>query len=93
VATNGRDTRARIMMRRCFGGSIYVVTASLPWDNWPYDITYGKIHHGITSRCHLPVCLSVLGPGAGDAAYRERPADQTRSHMQSESAFSCTPTM
>ena len=41
VATNGQDTRARILMRRCFGGSIYVVTASVPWDNWPYEIAYG----------------------------------------------------
>jgi hypothetical protein len=41
VTTPTQDTRARIMMRRCFGGSIYVVTASLPWDNWPYQIAYG----------------------------------------------------
>lgn len=41
VTTRAQDTRARIMMRRCYGGSIYVVTASLPWDNWPYQIAYG----------------------------------------------------
>jgi hypothetical protein len=35
-----QDTRARILMRRCFGGSIYVVTASLPLDRWPYQIVY-----------------------------------------------------
>ena len=36
-----QDTRARIVMRRCFGGSIYVATASLRWDDWPYQIAYG----------------------------------------------------
>lgn len=41
VTAPAQDTRARIMMRRCYGGSIYVVTASLPWDNWPYQIAYG----------------------------------------------------
>ena len=41
VTTRGQDTRARITMRRCFGGSIYVITASLPLDEWPYEIAYG----------------------------------------------------
>jgi uncharacterized SAM-binding protein YcdF (DUF218 family) len=41
VTTPAQDTRARIMMRRCYGGSIYVVTASLPWNDWPYQIAYG----------------------------------------------------
>jgi hypothetical protein len=41
VTTRAQDTRARILVRRCFGGSIYVITASLPWDNWPYQIAYG----------------------------------------------------
>jgi hypothetical protein len=41
VTSPTQDTRARILMRRCFGGSIYVVTASLPWDAWPYQIAYG----------------------------------------------------
>ena len=36
-----QDTRARIIMRRCFGGSIYLATASLPWYDWPYQIAYG----------------------------------------------------
>jgi len=40
VATRGQDTRARIIMGRCFSGSIYAVTAALPWDNWPYQIAY-----------------------------------------------------
>jgi uncharacterized SAM-binding protein YcdF (DUF218 family) len=41
VTTRPQDTRARIMMRRCFGGSVYVVTTSLPLGNWPYEIAYG----------------------------------------------------
>jgi uncharacterized SAM-binding protein YcdF (DUF218 family) len=41
VTTQAQDTRARIIMRRCFSGSIYVVTASLPWSAWPYQIAYG----------------------------------------------------
>lgn len=36
-----QDTRARIIMRRCFSGSIYVVTAALPWHAWPSQIAYG----------------------------------------------------
>ena len=41
VTTRAQDTRARIIMGRCFGGSIYVVTASLPGSAWPYQIAYG----------------------------------------------------
>jgi uncharacterized SAM-binding protein YcdF (DUF218 family) len=41
VTTRAQDTRARILMGRCFGGPIYVSTASLPWDDWPYQIAYG----------------------------------------------------
>jgi uncharacterized SAM-binding protein YcdF (DUF218 family) len=41
VTTREQDTRARIIMRRCFSGSIYVVTAALPWYAWPYQILYG----------------------------------------------------
>jgi len=40
VTTRAQDTRARILLWRCLGGSIYVITASLPWDNWPYQIAY-----------------------------------------------------
>lgn len=40
VTTRAQDTRARIMLGRCFGGSIYVVTASLPFGAWPYQIAY-----------------------------------------------------
>jgi hypothetical protein len=35
-----QDTRARIRMERCFGGSVYVVTGSLPLGSWPYQIAY-----------------------------------------------------
>lgn len=41
VTTLAQDTRARILTRRCFGGSIYVITAPLPWDDWPYQVAYG----------------------------------------------------
>lgn len=41
VTTAEQDTRARMMMRRCFGGSVYVVTAPQPWTQLPYQIAYG----------------------------------------------------
>ena len=41
VTTLPQDTRARIIMRRCYSGSIYVVAASMPWADWPYQIAYG----------------------------------------------------
>jgi uncharacterized SAM-binding protein YcdF (DUF218 family) len=41
VTTPEQDTRARIMIRRCYSGSIYVVTASQAWYRWPYQIAYG----------------------------------------------------
>jgi uncharacterized SAM-binding protein YcdF (DUF218 family) len=41
VTSPGQDTRARIIMGRCFGGSVYVITASLSWSQWPYEIVYG----------------------------------------------------
>lgn len=40
VTSGQQDTRARIRMRRCFGGSIYVITASLPLSNLPYQVAY-----------------------------------------------------
>ena len=40
VTTRFQDTRARILMGRCFGGSIYVSTASLPLTSWPSTIAY-----------------------------------------------------
>jgi len=41
VTTRTQDTRARITVGRCFGGSVYVVTAPLPGSAWPYQIAYG----------------------------------------------------
>ena len=41
VTTREQDTRARLEMRRCFGGSVYVVTAPRAWYDWPYQIAYG----------------------------------------------------
>jgi uncharacterized SAM-binding protein YcdF (DUF218 family) len=41
VTTAEQDTRARLIMRRCYGGSVYVVTAPLPWTQLPYQIAYG----------------------------------------------------
>jgi hypothetical protein len=35
-----QDTRARIRMKRCFSGSVYVVTAPLPLSNLPYELAY-----------------------------------------------------
>jgi uncharacterized SAM-binding protein YcdF (DUF218 family) len=35
-----QDTRARIRMKRCFSGSVYVVTGSLPWRSWPFQLAY-----------------------------------------------------
>jgi uncharacterized SAM-binding protein YcdF (DUF218 family) len=40
VTTRVQDTRARILMGRCFGGSIYAVTGNLPLGSWPYQIAY-----------------------------------------------------
>lgn len=40
VTTKGQDTRARILFGRCFGGTIYVMTASVPLSSWPYEIAY-----------------------------------------------------
>ncbi len=41
VTTAEQDTRARILVRRCFAGDVYVVTASQPLSSLPYQIAYG----------------------------------------------------
>lgn len=41
VTIGSQDTRARMLVERCFGGSTYVVTAPLPLGSWPYQIAYG----------------------------------------------------
>ncbi|MGH3220454.1 MAG: YdcF family protein [Streptosporangiaceae bacterium] len=40
VTSRAQDTRARIVVGRCFGGSIYVMTGSLPLGSWPHQIAY-----------------------------------------------------
>jgi uncharacterized SAM-binding protein YcdF (DUF218 family) len=40
VTTRGQDTRARMLVKRCFSGSAYVITAPLPLGSWPYEIVY-----------------------------------------------------
>jgi uncharacterized SAM-binding protein YcdF (DUF218 family) len=41
VTSDEQDTRARVVMRRCFSGSIYAETAPQPWYDLPYQIAYG----------------------------------------------------
>jgi len=41
VTTRAQVTRARLLTGRCFGGSVYATTASLPWSDWLYQIAYG----------------------------------------------------
>jgi hypothetical protein len=40
VAIPPQDTVARLRVGRCFSGKIYVVNASLPLYEWPYEIVY-----------------------------------------------------
>jgi len=41
VTIAAQATRARLIIRRCYSGAVYVVTASQAWDEWPYQIAYG----------------------------------------------------
>lgn len=41
VTSRTQDTRARLIVGRCFGGPVYVMTGPLPLSNWPYQIAYG----------------------------------------------------
>jgi uncharacterized SAM-binding protein YcdF (DUF218 family) len=41
VTTRAQVTRARLLTRRCFGGSVYAATAALPWTDWLYQLAYG----------------------------------------------------
>jgi uncharacterized SAM-binding protein YcdF (DUF218 family) len=41
VATQTQAVRADLLMRRCFSGSVSVVTAPLPLGSLPYQIVYG----------------------------------------------------
>lgn len=40
VTITPQDTRARILMRRCYAGSLYVMTAGIPLSSYPYQIAY-----------------------------------------------------
>lgn len=40
VTTRAQDTRARVVVGRCFSGSIYAATASMRLSQWPYEIAY-----------------------------------------------------
>ena len=40
VTVRAQDTRARMLMKRCYSGSVYVVTAPLALADWPYQIAY-----------------------------------------------------
>jgi uncharacterized SAM-binding protein YcdF (DUF218 family) len=40
VAVAPQDTVARLRIGRCFSGKIYVINASLPTSQWPYETVY-----------------------------------------------------
>jgi hypothetical protein len=40
VTIRVQDTRARLLLGRCYRGSVYVVTGSLPLSQWPYQVAY-----------------------------------------------------
>jgi hypothetical protein len=40
VTSRAQDTRARIIVGRCFIGQVFVITASLPLGEWPYQVSY-----------------------------------------------------
>ena len=40
VAITPQDSRARLRVKRCFAGNVYVVTAPISLDSWPYQIAY-----------------------------------------------------
>jgi hypothetical protein len=77
VTTRGQDTRARMLVGRCFGGSIYVITASLPWNNWPYEIAYqwGALVKALTvHRACLPPYAGLAASLSGEASRPDRRA-------------------
>ena len=41
VTIAAQATRARLIIRRCYSGAVYVVTAPQAWYEWPYQIAYG----------------------------------------------------
>jgi uncharacterized SAM-binding protein YcdF (DUF218 family) len=41
VTSRSQDTRARVIVGRCFGGHVFVITGTLPLSDWPYEVVYG----------------------------------------------------
>jgi uncharacterized SAM-binding protein YcdF (DUF218 family) len=41
VVSRPQAARARMLMERCFRGPVYVATAPISVDSWPYEIAYG----------------------------------------------------
>lgn len=41
VTVAEQATRARVIIRRCYSGAVYEVTAPQAWYEWPYQIAYG----------------------------------------------------
>ena len=40
VTITPQDSRARLRVERCVGGSVYVMTTSIALTSWPYEIAY-----------------------------------------------------
>jgi uncharacterized SAM-binding protein YcdF (DUF218 family) len=40
VTTRDQASRARLRLRRCYSGAVFVATAVLPWYQWPPQIVY-----------------------------------------------------
>jgi uncharacterized SAM-binding protein YcdF (DUF218 family) len=40
VTSRPQDRRARLLVGRCFSGSVYVSAASVPLGEWPYAVAY-----------------------------------------------------
>lgn len=81
--------RSRVLTERCFGGSIYMVTASLPWDvgamaesSMPERAGRGRTQeHLLSSRldCPTPTLTIKESPRARPAPRRlDRPLPRTR---------------
>jgi hypothetical protein len=41
VASRPQATRARLLAERCFAGQVYLATAPIAPDSWPYQLAYG----------------------------------------------------
>jgi hypothetical protein len=41
VVSRPQADRARMLLQRCFRGAVYVATAPISANSWPYEITYG----------------------------------------------------